>query len=368
MRVSFRDLFYTLAFFIAFIAVLFLARGILVPVTFAFLFAFILFPVMKWLTHRNVGKTLAIVSTMIGVSVLSTGVLVLFSTRIVAIAGEYTSFLSKLKSIWTSLLKFLNERVQIIPDLKSKDLLDQLSDFFSDSSFVIISDTIGVTSTFVSYLVLSLIYTFFILFYHDHLVKGIALMTKKDDRNKFIKMLKEVQQVGQKYFTGMLSLIVILGLMLSIGLLIIGIDYPFFFGFFAAILAIIPYLGTILGGLIPTIYALVNYDSYWYPVAVIGVFWLVQFLEGNFLSPKIVGGSMQINALASIVALIAGGALWGLPGMVLFLPMTAMVRVVCEHYDNLEPIAVLLGDTNESKRQPNLLGGIYGFVKSKFKK
>ena len=368
MRVSFKDLFYTQAFCIALVAILYLAKGLLIPIAFAFLFAFILFPVMDWLMQKNINKTFAIIMSMFGVLILSASVLFLFSTQIVKIAGEYTSFLTKLESIWRAVLRFLNERVEIIPDLQSKDLLNQISGFFSDSSFVIISDTIGFTSSFLSYLVLSLIYTFFILFYHDHLVKAVSMMTTKDDQKKFIEMLKEVQQVGQKYFVGMLSLIVLLGLLLSLGLLIIGIDYPFFFGFFAAILAIIPYLGTILGGLIPTIYALINYDSYWYPLAVIGIFWFVQFVEGNFLSPKIVGGSMQINALASIIALIAGGALWGLPGMILFLPMTAMLRVVSGHYENLQPVAALLGDTDDAKKEGNLFGGIIQFLKSKLKK
>ncbi|MEQ8562288.1 MAG: AI-2E family transporter, partial [Cytophagales bacterium] len=89
---------------------------------------------------------------------------------------------------------------------------------------------------------------------------------------------------------------------------------------------------------------LITYDSIWYPVGVIGIFWLIQFLEGNFLNPKIVGGSLHINALFSIISLIAGGLLWGIPGMILFLPLMAVIRVVCSYYKELEPLALLIGD------------------------
>jgi predicted PurR-regulated permease PerM len=365
MRISFKDLFYNLAFFIAATAILYFGKDILIPIAFALLIAFILYPAVKWLTSRNVKKLLAIIIVMIGVLLLSSGVLFLFSTQVIDIAGNYTDFLNKLRSTWNALLSFFNEHVQVIPDLESQDLLDRLSNFFSDSSIVIISDTIGFTSSFFSYLTLSLIYTFLILFYHDHFLRAISEMSTKENRGKFVEMLKQIQQVGQQYFTGMLLLILLLGLLNSLGLLVIGIDYPFFFGFLAALLAIIPYIGTTLGGLIPTVYAFVTYDSYWYPIGVIGVFWAIQFIEGNFLNPKIVGGTMQINALVSILALIVGGILWGLPGMILFLPLTAMVKVICGHYENLKPIALLLSDSRKEKVRSNLFSRMNRFLKSK---
>ena len=104
----------------------------------------------------------------------------------------------------------------------------------------------------------------------------------------------------------MILLIIIIGLANSIGLWIIGIDNPFLFGFLGAILSIVPYVGTALGAIIPVLYAFVSYDSLWPAIAVAILFWAVQLISDNFLSPKIVGGSLHINALTAILSLIIG--------------------------------------------------------------
>ncbi|NQZ75213.1 MAG: AI-2E family transporter [Ekhidna sp.] len=344
MSISFSKLFYAIASMIGLVAVMYFGKVLLVPICFAMLFAFILYPPVKWLTKKGIAKVFSIIITMISVLLIISGVLILFSAQIIEMAGEYTLFLDKLKTTLDTSVAFLNEQVKVIPDIESQTLIDKLSNLFSDSSFLIISDTASVTGSFLSFVVLASIYTFLVLLYSEHLTEALSRFTAKNKKDSFIKMLKEVQEVGQQYFTGMVLLIAVLGVLNTLGLFLLGIDYPFFFGFLAAILAIIPYVGTTLGGLIPTLYAFVTFDSYWYPFGVIMIFWIIQFLEGNFLSPKIVGGNMQINAFFSIFSLIAGNVLWGLAGMILFLPMVAMFKVVCSHYVELQPVAALLGD------------------------
>jgi predicted PurR-regulated permease PerM len=142
----------------------------------------------------------------------------------------------------------------------------------------------------------------------------------------------------------MFLLIIILGFANSIGLLIIGIDSPFLFGFLAAILSIVPYIGTTIGATIPVLYALMSSDSIWVPVAVMVLFWSIQTIESNFLSPKIVGSSVNVNALVAILSLLIGASVWGIAGMILFLPFAAMLRVVCEEFEQLKPIAMLISD------------------------
>jgi predicted PurR-regulated permease PerM len=131
--------------------------------------------------------------------------------------------------------------------------------------------------------------------------------------------------------------------------MMIGIDNPFLFGFLGATLAIIPYIGTVLGAVIPIIYAFVSYDSLWMAVAVALLFWFIQLLSDNFLTPRIVGGSLKINALTAILSLFVGAAAWGLAGMILFLPFTAMLRVVCEEFEELKPVALILGEQNKKE-------------------
>jgi len=344
MRISFSNLFFALASVMAMTAILWFGKPLLVPICFAALFAFILYPLVKWLNRIGLNKILAIALSIFGVIVVVLGVIFVFSTQIIRIAGEYSNFLDKMRATLEESVTFLNENIQVIPTIRVDNLVDQLEEFFSDSSFLIISDTVSFTTSFLTFLILTFTYAFLILFYSEHITESLCRFSPKIHRGSFKQMLKEVQKVGQEYFVGMILLIIILGILNSVGLLIIGIDYPFFFGFLAALLAIIPYVGTTLGGLIPTLYALIAYDSYLYPIGVIGVFWFIQFVEGNFLSPKIVGGNMQINALFAIFSLIAGGVLWGIPGMILFLPLVAILKVICSHYEELKPVASLIGE------------------------
>src|SRR5690606_11263493 len=110
--------------------------------------------------------------------------------------------------------------------------------------------------------------------------------------------------------------------------LVLGIPYAVFFGVLAALLAVIPYVGVLLGSVPPVLIALLMTDSLFYPAAVIVLFVVVQTLEGNFITPKIVGDQVSINPLAAIVALVTGGFVWGAIGMILSIPIVGVIKVV----------------------------------------
>ncbi len=132
--------------------------------------------------------------------------------------------------------------------------------------------------------------------------------------------------------------------MSSAGLAIIGIRHALFWGFLAATLAIIPYVGTFLGGLLPFLYALATASHSWQPVAVVILFGTVQALEGNLITPNVVGSTVKVNPLAAIVALLVGAKIWGIAGMVLSLPATALLKEYLKQFDTWKPVGFLLSD------------------------
>ncbi len=94
-------------------------------------------------------------------------------------------------------------------------------------------------------------------------------------------------------------------------------------------------------------------DSLWVPLAVMFMFWGIQIIESNFLSPKIVGSSVSVNALVAILSLLIGATVWGIAGMVLFLPFAAILKVICEEFDQLKPIAMLISsDISDNIKEP----------------
>lgn len=274
------------------------------------------------------------------------GSIFLFSTQLIKLTKEFSNFQGKILHVFAAATLYINDNLNFVHNLKKNELIDLIKDWASQSTGSLVRQTFSNTATFLAGMLATIIFTFLILIYRKGLLTAFSGFYPADKREKAVTMFKSVQQVGQKYLFGMIILIVVIGLANSIGLLIIGIDNPFLFGFLGAVLAIIPYVGTVSGAIIPTLYAFVSYNSVWMAVEIAILFWAVQLISDNFLSPKIVGGSININALTAILSLIVGAAVWGIAGMILFLPFAAMLMVVCESYIELKPIALLIGNKN----------------------
>lgn len=343
LHFSIRHIFYVLASFFGIIFLLYFGRPVLVPLAFAFLLSLILYPVSRFFERHGVSRMWSTSWTLILVVLLILGITVLFSTQIIKILQEFDDFKGKLNSLLSSVIAFLNERLPMEADIEEQNLSEMGRRWFSGQSGIV-TTTVSRTALIITNIILMVIYTFLILLYRSGLKRAFVKFAAAEKREYYALMVTDMQRVGQKYITGMFILMLILGVLNSLGLFLLGIDYALFFGFFAALLALIPYIGTTLGGAIPALYALMHYESYWYPVGVVLIFWFIQVIESNILNPKIVGGNLNLNALVAILALIFGGLIWGIPGMVLFLPYLAIFKVACEHYAELEPLSYVLKD------------------------
>jgi predicted PurR-regulated permease PerM len=346
MNVSFQKLFYAIATAFLLFAILIFAKSILISLSIALLISFILLPLAKTFEKWKIGKTIAAFLSILTVILLLGGVVYFFSTQIINVALEFTNFKDKIISAFAELSLFINNHVSFMHNLEKDELFNRIKTWLTDSTGLLVSKTVSNTATFMAGLLATIIFTFLFLIYRDGLTEAFLAFSPENKREKLLKMFKSVQQVGQKYLFGMAILTVVIGFANSIGLMIIGIENPFLFGFLGAMLAIIPYIGTTIGAVIPIIYAFVSYNSIWMAVSVAILFWIVQLVSDNILSPRIVGGSLKINALAAILSLFIGAAVWGLAGMILFLPFAAMLKVICDAFDELKPVALIIGEKN----------------------
>ena len=367
MKLSFQKSFFTLAFATLFIAILVVAKSILVPLGIALLLAFILYPIHKKLTTWGIGNIFSgILSILVLILVIGGGI-AFFSAEIISLSTEISNFGSKLSSLYTDIIIYINENVSLVDQLNEDQLLNDLTSWLKDSAGTLLGGTFNSSANFLTGMLTMFIYLFLFLIFNKGLVRAFMKFPPEDKKEQFFGMLKGVQQVGQKYLSGMLTLILILGTLNSLGLWIIGIDSPFLFGFLAATLSIIPYIGTTLGATIPVLYAFMSHDQLWVPLAVAILFWCVQLLEGNFLNPKIVGSSVNVNAFAAILSLIIGASVWGVAGMILFLPFAAMLKVICKEYEPLEPLSLLIGNDNFEEHKKDKIG-LFKRLKEKIKR
>jgi predicted PurR-regulated permease PerM len=193
---------------------------------------------------------------------------------------------------------------------------------------------------------------FFFLLYRSAYRNFLLQQTQPDKREDSIQIMGQIQKVVRQYLYGLATVILILAVLNSIGLWLIGLDYPIFWACLAALLTIIPYIGTAIGGMLPFLYCMATYEYWWQPLAVVLLYAAVQQLEGNLITPNVVGRSVKINPLVALVAVIIGGMMWGVAGIFLALPIAAIIRISLDHHASLKPFGHLMSDSlrNEEKK------------------
>ena len=322
-------------------------KFILMPLAFAGFLAMLLSPVVNKLESWKIGRALSIIITIVMVLIIFVGLISLISSQFVQFAERVPEVTERLKTVANDGIAFLEERVGLSQEQQT-DYLRQGIGNVLDQFRQFVGGLIGATSSAVTLMTLLPIFVFFLLYYRKMYYNFFhAIFSKTDERTNVDDVLDNVQDVSQNYLVGLLTVMGILAVLNITGLMIIGLEHAVFFGVFAALMAIIPYLGIIIGALPPLLFALLLGDSILTPVLVLIVFGSVQFLEGNFISPRIVGSKVAINPFMAMLALIVGGEVWGISGMILFVPLIGILRVIFEEIPELKPYGYLLGNRIE---------------------
>ena len=207
-----------------------------------------------------------------------------------------------------------------------------------------IGQTVNTVSSVLIILFLLPVYIAMILYYKPLLLEFIRKVFHDDHLGKVQDILINSKTIIQSYLSGLLLEAAIVATLNSVGLLIIGVNYAIILGITGAILNIIPYIGGVVAIALPMIIALVTNDSYTPAVLVFGMYMLIQFVDNNLIIPYIVASKVKINALMSIIVVLIGAALWGIPGMFLSIPLTAILKVIFDNIETLKPWGFLLGN------------------------
>jgi predicted PurR-regulated permease PerM len=334
--------------------VLIMTKAILIPVTFGLIFSFLLHPLCCKLEKWHIPPSLAAIICIFFIFVLLS-VLIFFASI------QMTHLMEDLPRLKLKFDELALQGIAMMKEFtgwsytKTHDVLnDSINETFNQGGSVV-ANTLSVTSSAVSFFIILLISTFFFLYYRIFF-KVFVYKVFKSYNSRYVKnILIRIQSVVQNYIVGLVTVIAIIGTLNSIGLLILGIKYAIFFGILGAILNVLPYIGVMLGGLLPAVYALVTKDSLLYPLGVIGIYWFVQILEANFITPNIVGSKVSLNPFAAILAIIIGEQIWGIAGMILAIPVLAICKVIFDIVEPLKPIGYVLGEPGSEKEKKKSL-------------
>jgi len=325
----------------AFVFVLHIGREIIVPILYATILAIVLNPMANFLINKKVNRVIAISGVVLLATFIVIVALYLISSNIAQFSESYPQLKAKYNATSTELIRWVSNTFNIrqyninlwIKETKS----DAISDFEIGESLTEIG-SLSVT------IVLLPVYLFMILFYKPLLLEFARRLFRSEHRDAVEEVLSDTKQIIQTYLVGLSFELFIMAILNSVGLLLLGIEYAIILGILGAILNIIPYVGGVVATALAMTVAFVTKDSITYPILVLLIYVFIQFVDNNYIVPIVVASRVKINALISIVVVLIGGALWGVSGMFLSIPLTAVLKVVFDHIESLKPWGFLLGN------------------------
>jgi predicted PurR-regulated permease PerM len=322
-----------------------LCRDIVIPVAFAAIFSVVMLPLVKRIERRT-GTTWAVVIVLLGSMVIFGFLGWLLVNQIINLVNDLPNLESKTDQFIDQVSTAVQQNFHISTAEQKKMIQDFLKGVTAFMGAVLLT-----TSSTLSTLIQIPIYIFLFLIYREK----FKLFFLSFVPNEELTWKKDIENVVQGYISGLMLVTLIIAAMNTTGLLILGIDHAIFFGILSGVLTIIPYVGIFIGASLPVMMALITKDSAWYAFGVVMMFTTVQFLEGNFITPRITGSKVSINALAAIIALLIGGKILGIAGMILAVPTIGILKIVLSYSTYLKPFVILLGDDNpkEQKQDPS---------------
>lgn len=323
-------------------AILYFGRDIFIPLSFSLLISFVLYPICIWQERHKVGRMTAIVISVSGMMILLLALVALLAWQLVGFVNEWDLLKNKLSYFGSSFSEYASGAWGITAERQAQ-WLAQASDQVSHLFFSLVQNTISFSSVTAVMIILIPVYTVLILYYRRQWLAILYRVFPHETKKEMREILMLTIQSYYNFIKGMALVYFIVGLLNSIGLLLLGVPHAFLFGFIVSVLTFIPYVGIVIGSLLPITMAWITYDSIWYPVGVVVLFTFIQYLEANIIFPLAVSSRLKLNTLVVLVAIFAGGILWGVAGMILFVPFAGVIKLIADHNPKLKTLSMIFG-------------------------
>jgi len=325
------------------------AEPILVPLMVGLLLALLLLPPCRTLEAIGLPRWLtALLSIVIVIAVI--GLLAFFlATQFAVVSDDLPSLAEELESAAGRAERWMQQRFGLPRRNGDATVSGAVQNAFRAGSDLL-SRVVSATTDVVAFLVLTPLSLFFFLYYRSFLRSFLFRAFPARAHRTVARVIGRVQSVGVRYLSGLLMVMGILMVLNTAGLLVFRVRYAVFWGVLSSLLTIIPFFGVILGALFPILFTLLTKDSLLITFGVAAWYTAVQQVEGDLITPNVVGGQVSINPFAAILALVIGGELWGAAGLVLAIPYLAILKVVLDEVEPLAPYGYLLGNPRAGGR------------------
>jgi predicted PurR-regulated permease PerM len=339
---------YFLLFLVLLVYVMTSAQQILAPLVWAAFFAILLMPVSAWLEAKGLKRALSAIISIFGFTMMIAGVVLFLSSEVISLLSDLPKLGASMEENFRSLSSFLTSSLGISAEFQSEKMALSLEKIL-ENLLGNLGQTLTSTAITITYLTLMPLFIFLLLYYRDIYFDFLVQINRQQPRKKTQQVVSVVRDVLQNYVVGMGIVTIIMMVLFTIALTLLDVNYPLFFAAFLAIFNLIPYVGVFLSSVVTVLYVYLTKDSLLMPFVTLATLWGLQIFENNFITPFVLGSKVQANPLAVIIALLAGGMIWGVSGMILFVPLVGALRAVFNEFEETKPWALLLGEKPHPK-------------------
>ena len=331
---------FTLLSLIAIFTIIYVGQSIIVPILMAGLFAILLGPINNFLEMKvRLPHTVASVLTVALFVMLFATIISVLSWQIADMINDWEKIKRNLNIHYAHLQEMVRDNFNLTRREQNK-IIDST---VSDSSQILGTTLVSVTDILFNVALIP-IYTFLILLYRTHFMKFLCKLFREDLHGKLEDILFQIKVSVQSYIIGLAIEMIIVSVLTSIGLMVIGVQYAILLGIITGLLNLIPYIGIFFGLALTILISLSGSTDLSIITGILVVNLVVQIIDNNFLVPMIVSSKVEVNAFVSIIGIIIGGAMIGVAGMFLAIPLIAIMKVIFVRVDELKPWGYLMGD------------------------
>jgi predicted PurR-regulated permease PerM len=330
------------------VAVMYFGKALFIPLSFSLLIALILYPFCNWLEKHKWPRSIAITAALTAVILFFTAIVWLLLWQLNYLWHDLPMLLQKIQLSLAQFQQWANDKIGVLFNMESSWMENVVRNSGGNLGSFIQAFVKGMGGFFFSLFLIPVLTALF-LYHREQFVQFLKATVPVKYHQRLIAVLHEASYAYNKYIIGLIKVYIVVGILNSIGLLLLGVPHAILFGMLTALMTMIPYVGIIISSLLPITVAWITTDSLLYPLAVVAVFSFVQYLENSVIFPKIVGQQLNVSTWAILVALLAGGLIWGVSGMVIFMPLVAILKIISGHIEEWKPLNIILSRAEKQK-------------------
>ena len=339
----------TIFIFLVIIA-LYFGKEFLIPIAIGAILATLFIPLCNWMEQKNIPRILSVLLSFLILLIFFLGIFSLIGWQIASLTNDISLIKQRLLIIIEQSQQFIFNHFGLSTSAQSQLIRDQQNTFTSYIE-TIASSLVSIFKGFV----LTLLYVILFLYYRIHIKNFLLKFSSDSEQDEAKQLIYKATNISQQYLLGLSKMIFCLWIMYGIGFSIIGVKNAIFFAILCGFLEIVPFIGNLTGTIITVLVASLHGASFSLIGGIIITYGIVQFIQGWILEPLILGPQVKINPLFTIIALVLGEIIWGIPGIVLAIPLTAILKIICDHTESLKPYGFLIGEIKMVQETPKLI-------------